>query len=386
MAQTTIISSIDRSNTYPESVLISAPSNCGTIMLTLGGTWTKQMVAELPTINIKMFTIDNEWCKDFNLDIDTSSIFTEDGIAQNATFQLYDIPQSFYLKITPIFDNEALTAHNNTQENGVVFSIKTVNGIVTNDEADIWTTITDTFDIELIFDDTSIVPGGGGGASITYTNHNGGIRGNNLGSSYTDDQKAAIAAGTFDDIYVGDYWEISGIKYYIADIDYYLGYGNPTPTSDHHVIVFPDDVLSAQGYTMDASYYAASSIFTTYLPAIATQIEATFGSFLISQPMTLFASSSASWLSAKCVLPSMIQLQGYSQQIPNNLVQQKSEMFSYFRYKKDLFASDQRYWLRDTDGGGNYAFITQNAQVYFHPSSQTYYLRPYFILAGTLQT
>jgi len=165
MAQTTIISSIDRSNTYPESILISAPSNCGTIMLTLGGTWTKQMVAELPTINIKMFTLDNEWCKDFNLDIDTSSIFTEDGIAQNATFQLYDIPQSFYLKITPIFDNEALTAHNNTQENGVVSSIKTVNGIVTNDEPDIWTTITNTFDIELIFDDTSIVPGGGGGSA-----------------------------------------------------------------------------------------------------------------------------------------------------------------------------------------------------------------------------
>ena len=165
MAQTTIISSIDRSNTYPESVLISAPSNCGTIMLTFGGTWTKQMVAELPTISIKMFTLDNEWLKDFNLDIDTSSIFTEDGIAQSATFQLYDIPQSFYLKINPIFDNEAIAAHNNTQENGVVSSIKTVNGIVTNDETDIWTTITDTFDIELIFDDTSIVPGGGGGSA-----------------------------------------------------------------------------------------------------------------------------------------------------------------------------------------------------------------------------
>ena len=165
MAQTTIISSIDRSNTYPESILISATSNCGTIMLTLGGTWTKQMVAELPTINIKMFTLDNEWFKDFNLDIDTSSIFTEDGIAQNATFQLYDIPQSFYLKINPVFDNEALTAHNNTQENGVVSSIKTVNGIVTNDEPDIWTTITNTFDIELVFDDTSIVPGGGGGSA-----------------------------------------------------------------------------------------------------------------------------------------------------------------------------------------------------------------------------
>ena len=165
MAQTTIISSIDRSNIYPESVLISAPSNCGTIMLTFGGTWTKQMVAELPTISIKMFTLDNEWLKDFNLDIDTSSIFTEDGIAQSATFQLYDIPQSFYLKINPIFDNEAIAAHNNTQENGVVSSIKTVNGIVTNDETDIWTTITDTFDIELIFDDTSIVPGGGGGSA-----------------------------------------------------------------------------------------------------------------------------------------------------------------------------------------------------------------------------
>ena len=224
------------------------------------------------------------------------------------------------------------------------------------------------------------------GASMPYTNHNGGIRGNNLGNSYTASQQSAIASGDFTDIYVGDYWEISGIKYYIVDIDYYFNYGNPTPTTDHHVIVFPDKVLSAQGYAMDAPYYAASTVFTTYLPAIAAQLETTFGSFLISQPTTLFASASASWISAKCILPSMIQIQGYSQQIPNNLVQQKSEIFSYFRYKKDLFASDQRYWLRDTDGGGTFAFFTQNAQVYFHASSNTYYLRPYFILSGTAQT
>lgn len=225
-----------------------------------------------------------------------------------------------------------------------------------------------------------------GGSGMPYTNHTGGIRGQNLGSSYTADQKAAIAAGTFDDIYVGDYWEISGIKYYIVDIDYYLGYGNPTPTSEHHVIVLPDKVLSAQGYAMDTPYYAASSVFSTYLPAIASQLETLFGSYLISQPMTLFASSTSSWINAKCVLPSMIQLQGYSQQISHNLIQQKSEMFAYFRYKKDLFAADQRYWLRDTEGSGTYAFVTQNAQVYFHASSNNYYMRPYFILSGTAQT
>lgn len=225
-----------------------------------------------------------------------------------------------------------------------------------------------------------------GGASMPYTNHNGGIRGQNLGGTYTAEQKAAIAAGTFDNIYVGDYWEISGIKYYIADIDYYLGYGNPNPTTAHHVIVFPDDVLSAQGYSYDNNYYGNSSIYNTYLPAIASDIENKFGNFLINQKLVLYQSNgSAFWGQSKCILPSMIQLQGYGQAINADKIQHKSPQFSFFRYSQSLIKATQRYWLRDSNGDGNTAFITPEGSLGFRRNNELYYLRPYFILAGTTQ-
>lgn len=238
----------------------------------------------------------------------------------------------------------------------------------------------------LSIDGAGVLSASGGGASMPYTNHNGGIRGNNLGSSYTAAQQSAIASGDFTDIYVGDYWEISGTKYYIVDIDYYLGYGNPTPTTEHHVIVFPDDVLSAQGYAYDASYYGSSSIYSTYLPAIASDLVNDFGNYLINQKLVLYQSGgNAFWGQAKCILPSMIQLQGYSQTVTPDKLQHKANQFSFFRYNNALVRASQRYWLRDSSGDGNTSFETPEGSIGFRGNSELYYLRPYFILSGTAQ-
>ena len=226
-----------------------------------------------------------------------------------------------------------------------------------------------------------------GGGSIPYTNHNGGIRGKNLGSTFTAEQKVAIADGSFNDIYVGDYWEIDGIKYVIVEIDYYYNYGNPTPTTDHHVIVLPDKVLSSQGYSMSNNYYGASSIYTTQLPSIAQTLETKFGQYLIDQPHVLYDSSGEPfWGHGKCILASIIQFQGYNQSIPVGREQHKASQFSYFRYNSDLIASDQRNWLRDADGTGNFGFVTIEGSVGFSGRTAEYYIRPYFMLAGVEQS
>ena len=65
------------------------------------------------------------------------------------------------------------------------------------------------------------------------------FRGKNLGSVFTDKQKAMIAAGTFDDLYVGDYWEISGRIWRIADFDYWFCRTEPRVLK-HHVAIVPD--------------------------------------------------------------------------------------------------------------------------------------------------
>ena len=85
-------------------------------------------------------------------------------------------------------------------------------------------------------------------ASIVAANagaHNSIFRGKYLGSSVTAAQYAAIKAGTFDDLFIGDYWTINGINWRIAAFDYYLGTGS-TALATHHAVIVPDTGLDAQ--------------------------------------------------------------------------------------------------------------------------------------------
>lgn len=68
-----------------------------------------------------------------------------------------------------------------------------------------------------------------------YIVHRNTYRGTNLGNTYTEAQKQAISSGTFDDIYVGDYWEIDGVKWRVMDFDYFKSENN-----EHHVVIWPD--------------------------------------------------------------------------------------------------------------------------------------------------
>lgn len=80
-----------------------------------------------------------------------------------------------------------------------------------------------------------MVPNGAGA-------HNATFRGKNLGGSLTSAQAAQISAGTFQDLYLGDYWSIGGVNYLIAGFDYWLNTGDE-PCTRHHVVVIPQDNL-----------------------------------------------------------------------------------------------------------------------------------------------
>ena len=72
--------------------------------------------------------------------------------------------------------------------------------------------------------------------------HNCVYRGKNLGGSLTPAQASQISAGTFQDLYLGDYWSIGGVNYLIAGFDYWLNTGD-TPCTKHHVVVIPQNHL-----------------------------------------------------------------------------------------------------------------------------------------------
>lgn len=93
---------------------------------------------------------------------------------------------------------------------------------------------------------TTTVPSSTAVANIIGANnagfHNSIYRGKNLGTSVTAAQWAAISAGTFDDLFIGDYWVINSVTWRIAAFDYWYNHGD-TACTTHHVVIVPDSNL-----------------------------------------------------------------------------------------------------------------------------------------------
>ena len=126
--------------------------------------------------------------------------------------------------------------------------------------------------------------------------HNARYRGKKLGTSVTSDQWAAIQDGTFKDMYIGDYWEIGGVKWRIADFDYWLHCGD-TECTKHHVVIVPDTTLySAKMNNSDTTTgaYTSSVMRTTNLGTAKTTINNAFGSGHILNHRQLFANAVSS--------------------------------------------------------------------------------------------
>jgi hypothetical protein len=172
MAQTQIVNSISRSDSFPVSATLSASYNCGTLMLILSGTWTEQMVCELPALNCTIYIDSDTILQSFNVNMRT--VLERSTPADPYCIPVYDIPSQCIIKVSPLFDNNAIIAHNDMIETGVG---GTDGGII-------WTTPTQTFDLTLVFDNANIKSGnssggGGGGGSSDAKD----ISFNNLGTS-----------------------------------------------------------------------------------------------------------------------------------------------------------------------------------------------------------
>ena len=73
--------------------------------------------------------------------------------------------------------------------------------------------------------------------------HNSIYRGKCLGTSVSAAQYEQISAGTFDDMFVGDYWTMGNQDWVICDFDYYYRCGS-TDITKHHVVLMPRTAMS----------------------------------------------------------------------------------------------------------------------------------------------
>lgn len=127
-----------------------------------------------------------------------------------------------------------------------------------------------------------IMPGGGSALSIedNAATHNMAYRGKALGGSVTSEQWAAIKAGTFKDLYLGDYWSIGGMDYIIAAFDYWYKCGD-TACNTHHAVVIPRSQLYTYKFNPTNTTeggYVGSDLYKNGLTQAKTTFNNAFGS------------------------------------------------------------------------------------------------------------
>lgn len=126
-----------------------------------------------------------------------------------------------------------------------------------------------------------ILPGGSAlGIEDNAATHNMVYRGKALGGSLTSAQAAQISAGTFQDLYLGDYWSIGGVDYIIAAFDYWLNTGD-TACTKHHVVVIPRNNLYTYHFNPTDTTeggYVGSDLYKNGLTQAKTTFNTAFGS------------------------------------------------------------------------------------------------------------
>lgn len=202
--------------------------------------------------------------------------------------------------------------------------------------------------------------------------HNAIYRGKSLGSSVTIAQYSAISAGTFDDMYIGDYWTIGGVNYRIAAFDYYLNCGD-TSCTKHHVVLVPDTclynhVMNDTNITTGA--YVGSKMYTEGLEQAKTTIKAAFSGHVLSKRIYLSnatangKASAGAWCDSEVDLMCEHMVYGNGvfspvsdgTTVPNNYRVEKSQL-PLFQHEPSRICNRANWWLRDVISASYFAFV-----------------------------
>ena len=208
--------------------------------------------------------------------------------------------------------------------------------------------------------------------------HNSLYRGKYLGDSVTADQYAEISAGTFDDLFVGDYWTINGVNWRIAGFDYWINTGD-TACEEHHVVIVPDSSLVSakmNNSNVTTGAYVGSDFYTgansnTGRATAQTAVKNAFGAgHILTHREYLMNAVTNGYESGQSIYDVQIELMNeimvYGSNIfhnvtngtnlPSNYTMSKSQL-PLFRHRHDLIGIRADWWLRDVVSAAYFAHV-----------------------------
>lgn len=236
--------------------------------------------------------------------------------------------------------------------------------------------------------------------------HNAIYRGKSLGSTVTTAQYAAIKAGTFDDLYIGDYWTIDGVNYRIAAFDYYLNSGDTNCTT-HHVVIVPDTCLynaqmhntSSGGYEGGAANttsggYVGSDMYKSNLEQAKTTIKSAFSGHVLKHRIYLTnavangRASGGAWCDSEVDLMCEQMVYGSGifspvsdgSNVPANYRVEKSQL-PLFQHEPSRICNRNNWWLRDVITASGFARVYGSGDASYGSASDSIGVRPAFCIS-----
>lgn len=222
-----------------------------------------------------------------------------------------------------------------------------------------------------------------------------------LGTSVTSEQWAAIQNGTFDGLFLGDYWTINGVDYIIVAFDYWLSTGD-TPCTKHHVVVIPRNNLYTYKFNSTNTTeggYVGSDLYKNGLTQAKTTINSAFGSaHILSHRQHLVNAvtngkpTGSDWYDSTVELMDENMVYGGRQFSPmpdgtdpwstfRNYTIDKSQL-PLFHLAPWLICNRNWYWLRDVVSAASFARVASNGSTDCSLASNAGGVRPVVGLIG----
>lgn len=213
--------------------------------------------------------------------------------------------------------------------------------------------------------------------------HNTIYRGKYLGDTVTAEQAAAIADGSFEDLFIGDYWTMGGVNYRIADFDYWYRTGFPEAirVEKHHAVIVPDTAIATGqmngGNTTSGGYRA--SLMKSKMNDTTSALPQGMRSRLLVHNAWL----DGTWTETSVDLMNEIMVYGcYILADNSNKQTSENRQLSLFRMSPQARYAGDNYWLRNYANATEFTLVSYYGDASKDVATSTYGIRPVFAITG----
>jgi hypothetical protein len=231
-------------------------------------------------------------------------------------------------------------------------------------------------------------------ATANANTHNATYRGQSLGS-FNETFASDIKDGTFNNMWVGDYFVVNNHTYKIAGFNYKCGHEENTGLTNHLIMI--TDVLSSQAMNSTnttAGGFAGTKLFKNYFPQIESQLQTDFGNHLLTFKSYLSTSidsngapNNGQWYSLKACMCNSAMWWGKPSQYSNNAngakfnLGDETEQLPIMKlHTAEQSSGGNWVWLRDIYNSSGFADAIDDGSAAWDAAGDSGDVRAFFLI------